>query len=69
MQEFKVLKDYRNRRAQGRGGERDGGMVVESSMGQEQMVELLSSDADALKTYMDGLSGRKRSAIDLGAAA
>lgn len=67
MQEFKVLKDYRGAELKSAVVNAMIGLVVESAMGQEQLVELLTSDSDALKTYMDGLSGRKRSAIDFGA--
>lgn len=66
MHEFKVMKDYRNSELKAAAVNALVGLVVESSMSQEQIVELLSSDADALKTYQDGLSGRKRSAIDFG---
>jgi lambda family phage portal protein len=66
MSEFKVLKDYRSAELKAAVVNAMVSMVIESSMGQEQIMELLSSDSDALKTYMDGLAGRKRSAIDFG---
>jgi hypothetical protein len=58
MQQFKVLKRLPQRRAEGRGGERDGRRWSSRRSGQEQVVELLTSDADALKTYQDGLSAQ-----------
>jgi capsid protein len=56
MSEFKVLKDYRDAELKAAVVNAMVSMVIESAMGQEQIMELLSSDSDALKTYMDGLS-------------
>jgi lambda family phage portal protein len=67
MSEFKVLKNYRDSELKAAVVNAMVSMVIESSMTPEQITELLSSDSGALKTYMDGLSGRKRSAIDFGA--
>lgn len=66
MHEFKVLKDYRGAELKSAVTNALIGLVVESAMSQEQLMELLSTDGDALKNYIDGLNGRKRSAIDFG---
>jgi lambda family phage portal protein len=64
MQEFKVLKDYRGAELKASVVNAMVGLVVESAMSQDGLMELLSSDSDALKMYTDGLAGRKRSALD-----
>lgn len=64
MRQFKVMGDYQNAELKASVVNAMVAMVTESSIGQEGLIELLSGDADALKTYQDGLTNRNRSAID-----
>lgn len=64
MRQFKVLGDYTNAELKAAVVNAMVALVTESTMGQEQLVELLSSNPDALKQYQDGLSNRNRSAIN-----
>lgn len=64
MRQFKVLGDFTNSELKAAAANALVAMVIESSLDQEAIVNLLSSDADALKKYTDGLSSNNRSAID-----
>jgi lambda family phage portal protein len=64
MHEFKVLKDYRGAELKATVVNAMVGMVIESALSQEGLLDLLSSDKDALNKYVDGLNGRQRTAVD-----
>jgi lambda family phage portal protein len=64
MRQFKVLGDFTNAELKAAAANALVALVLESSLDQEAVVNLLSSDADALKKYTDGLSSNNRSAID-----
>jgi lambda family phage portal protein len=64
MRQFKVLGDFTNAELKAAAANALVAMVIESSIEQEGIVNLLSSDAEALKKYTEGLSTNNRSAID-----
>ncbi len=63
MKEFKVLQDYRAAELKCAAVNGMIALVTESALGQGEIAELLSSNADALDNYQKGLSERNRSAI------
>ena len=67
MRQFKVLGDYTNAELKAAVVNAMVAIVTKSSMGQEQLVELLSSNPDALKNYQDGLAQRNRASVDFNA--
>jgi len=64
MRQFKVFGDFTNAELKAAAANALVAMVIESSIDQEGIVNLLSQDADALKKYTEGLSTDKRSAIN-----
>lgn len=64
LRQFKVLSDYSNAELKAAVVNAMIALITESSIGQEGLVELLSSNPDALKQYQDGLSQRNRASID-----
>jgi len=64
MRQFKVLGDFTNAELKAAAANALVAMVIESSIEQEGIVNLLSSDAEAMKKYTEGLSINNRSAID-----
>lgn len=64
MRQFKVLGDFTNAELKAAAANALVAMIIESSIEQEGIVNLLSGDADALKKYTEGLSTNNRSAID-----
>ena len=64
MRQFKVLGDFTTAELKAAASNALVAMVIESSIEQEGIVNLLSQDAEALKKYTEGLSTDKRSAID-----
>lgn len=67
MRQFKVLGDYTNAELKAAVVNAMVAIVTKSSMGQEQLVELLSSNPDALKSYQEGLAQRGRASVDFNA--
>jgi lambda family phage portal protein len=67
LRQFKVLGDYTNAELKSAVVNAMVALVTESAVGQEGLVELLTSNPEALKAYQDGLQNRNRSAIDFGA--
>jgi lambda family phage portal protein len=63
LPQFKVLADYQRYELKAATVNAMVALVTESAIGQEGLVELLSSNPDALAKYTEGLSDRKRSAI------
>ncbi len=64
MRQFKVLSDFTNAELKAAVANALVAIVLQSNMGQESLVELLSNNPDALKRYQDGLASNNRSAID-----
>lgn len=64
MRQFKVLGDYTNAELKAAVVNAMVAIVTKSAMSQEQLVELLSSNPDALKAYQEGLAQRNRAAVD-----
>lgn len=64
MRQFKVFGDFTNAELKAAAANALIAMVIESSIEQEGIVNLLSQDAEALKKYTEGLSTENRSAID-----
>lgn len=67
LRQFKVLGDYTNAELKAAVVNSMVAMVTESSIGQEGLIELLSGNPEALKTYQDGLSQRGRAGVDFNA--
>lgn len=67
LPQFKVLGDYQRAELKAAVVNAMVAMITESSIGQEGLVELLSSNTDALTKYVDGLNQRGRSALDFNA--
>lgn len=64
LQQFKVLGDYQQAELKSAVVNAMVALVTESSIGQDGLVELLSSDPNALSKYVEGLNSRGRSAIN-----
>jgi lambda family phage portal protein len=64
MSQFKVLGDYQRYELKACAVNAMIALITESAVGQEGLVELLSSNPAALDKYMEGLSQRGRSAIN-----
>lgn len=64
MRQFKVLGDFQNAELKSAVVNAMVGLVVESALSQEGLLDLLSNNSDALSKYTDGLAGRQRAAID-----
>jgi lambda family phage portal protein len=64
MQQFKVLGDYQRAELKAAVVNAMVSLITESAVTQDGLVEVLSSNADALKAYQDGLATRNRSAIN-----
>lgn len=64
MRQFKVLGDYQNAELKSAVVNAMVGLVVESALSQEGLLDLLSNNSDALTKYTEGLAGRHRAAID-----
>ncbi|HXC37874.1 MAG TPA: phage portal protein [Burkholderiales bacterium] len=64
MKPFKTLGDFTQAELNAAIANALVAIVLESNLSQEAIVELFSSNPDALKAYQDGLSQRNRSAID-----
>jgi lambda family phage portal protein len=67
LRQFRVLGEYTNAELKAAVVNAMVAIVTKSSMGQEQLVELLSSNPEALKAYQEGLSKRGRGSIDFNA--
>lgn len=63
LKEFKVLGDYRNAELKCAAVNGMVALITESAMSQEQLVELLGTNPDALEAYQEGLANRNRGAI------
>jgi lambda family phage portal protein len=64
MRQFKVLGDFQNAALKSAVVNAMVGLVVESALSQEGLLDLLSNNSDALAKYTEGLAGRHRAAID-----
>jgi lambda family phage portal protein len=64
LHQFKVLGDYQRAELKSAVVNAMVALITESSIGQEGLVELLSSNPDALSKYVEGLNSRGRSAIN-----
>lgn len=64
MRQFKVTGDYQTAELKSAVVNAMVGLVVESSLSQEGLLDLLSNNSDALSRYTEGLAGRHRSSID-----
>jgi lambda family phage portal protein len=64
MRQFKVLGDFQNAQLKSAVVNAMVGLVVESALSQEGLLELLSNNSDALTRYTEGLAGRQRAAVD-----
>lgn len=64
MRQFKVLGDLTNAELKASVVNAMIAVFTESALGQEALVELLSNNPDALKSYQDGLANRGRGSID-----
>lgn len=64
MRQFKVLGDFTNAELKAAVVNAMVALVTESSIGQEGLVELLSSNPDALSNYHDALASRKSATLD-----
>jgi len=68
MRQFKVLGDLTNAELKAAVVNAMVAMFTESALDQDGIVELLSSNPDALKAYQEGLAKRDSSAIEFGGA-
>lgn len=64
LQQFKVLGDYQRAELKASVVNAMVGLITESAIGQEGLVELLSSNPEALSKYTEGLSARGRSSVN-----
>ncbi len=69
LRQFKVLGDYQNAELKAAVVNAMVAIITESSLSQEQMVELLSGDSDAISKYMDSLNAQKRGSVEYNAGA
>jgi lambda family phage portal protein len=67
LQQFKVMGDFQRAELRNAVVNSMIAIILKSAIGQEGLVELLSSDSQALAKYQEGLANRGRSAIDMGA--
>jgi lambda family phage portal protein len=67
LRQFKVLGDYTNAELKSAVVNAMVAIVTKSSLSQENLVELLSSNPDALDAYQKGLAERKRASVDFNA--
>jgi lambda family phage portal protein len=67
MRQFKVLGDLTNAELKATAVNAFVALVSESSLSEEALVELLSSDANALKAYQESLDKRGSASIDFNA--
>jgi len=64
MRQFKVVGDFQNAQLKSAVVNAMVGLVIESALSQEGLLDLLSNNSEALAKYTDGLAGRHRAAID-----
>lgn len=67
LRQFKLQGDYQNAELKSAVVNAMVAVITESALGQDQLVELLSNNTDALEAYQNGLAGRGKSSIDIGA--
>lgn len=65
LRQFKVLGDYQNAELKAAVVNAMVAVITESALGQEQLVELLSSNTNALTSYTNGLASRGRAGVDM----
>lgn len=64
MRQFKVLGDFQNAELKAAVVNAMVAIVTQSSLSQEDLVGLLSSDSNALDKYQEGLANRRTSSVD-----
>lgn len=67
LRQFRVLGEYTNAELKAAVVNAMVALVTKSSVSQEHLVELLSGNAEALKTYQEGLANRGRTSIEFNA--